>query len=111
TSGRRERSKLRRHAPEVVQGEQRMRRQTKLAEGFAGQLACGLNFQIAPGTARLAGLIQPVKLRQNTTGELTASSAAAAGGDKGCGARLVFLHPEEETRTLRIVAKPVQPQF
>jgi hypothetical protein len=47
-----------RRALEVMQGEQDVRWQAKLADRFAArQFAQGLDFQVAPGAARLAGLV------------------------------------------------------
>ena len=44
-----------------------VRRQAKFAQGLAGQLAQRFDFQVAPGAARLAGLVQPVKLGLNAS--------------------------------------------
>ncbi len=70
---------MRRHAPEVVQGEQDVRRQAKSAQGFAArQFAPGLDFQVAPGAARLAGHLEPVKFGFHASSELAASFPTTA---------------------------------
>ncbi len=89
-----------------------IRRQAKLAQRLAPQLAQGLHLQVAPGATRLASLgsanaARPVML----PGQLASSFAAAAGGQKGCVARLVPLDPAKEACTFGIVAQPIQTQL
>ncbi|MGC0773161.1 MAG: hypothetical protein WB543_09515, partial [Candidatus Acidiferrum sp.] len=91
-----------------VQGKQDMGGQTKFAHRFSRQLAQGLDFQVAPGAARLSSLNEPAQLGLNTSRELSASCSPAASGEKGRAAVPMPTQPEEEVGTLRIASQPVQ---
>src|SRR5271163_2651006 len=94
----------RRYALKVVQGEQDIRRQAKIAQRLARQFSHGLDFQVAPGTARLARLVQPIKLGSNPSAELAPSLAATAGREEGCIAWPVPFHPKQHAGTFGIAA-------
>ncbi len=102
-----------RHALEVMQGEQdtRQANQVRTSRFAVRQLAPGFDFQVAPGAARLTGLVQPVELGLNTASELAAAFAPATGGEESCAARPVPFQPEEEAGTLGVAAEPVQTEF
>src|SRR5438876_277415 len=98
-------------AIEVVQREHYPGRDGVLPYRLVRQFTKGFHLDVAPLTADLAGLHQPVKLGFDASREASSSSLAAAGDQKGGTARTVTPQPGQEARALGIAGKPVDAKF